>query len=239
MVQLVVVRHGQASLLSDNYDQLSELGRGQASALGRFWVEQGARFDAVFAGPAQRQRDTARLVGEAMSEEGRAWPEVTVLPELDEHDAFALVRKAVPVLQAEDPDIARMASAAAAATTRAERSAAFQNLFEVVMHRWIDDALDLDEIEPWPAFEARVRAGLEQMLDTADRGHRIAAFTSVGPLAVLLQMALETSERRSFETAWRIRNASITTFVSGRGMFTLDSFNGLPHLSDPDTHTFR
>ena len=43
MSELLVVRHGQASLFSDDYDVLSDLGREQAGRLGRAWQERGIR----------------------------------------------------------------------------------------------------------------------------------------------------------------------------------------------------
>ncbi len=66
MGQLFVVRHGQESLLRTNYDDLSEQGREQATALGECFAEHGWEFDLVYTGPAIRHRDTARRVGKAM-----------------------------------------------------------------------------------------------------------------------------------------------------------------------------
>ena len=48
MGRLVVVRHGQASLMKADYDELSPRGREQATALGEHLAAQGWSFDAVF-----------------------------------------------------------------------------------------------------------------------------------------------------------------------------------------------
>ena len=82
MGQLVVVRHGQASLMKADYDELSDAGRAQARALGAHLATHGPSFDAAYTGPARRQRDTAALAGEVVRECG-AWPELALLPELD------------------------------------------------------------------------------------------------------------------------------------------------------------
>ena len=58
MGQLYLVRHGQASLGADDYDQLSPLGARQAQRLGEHWRAQGLRFDAVFTGTLKRHRQT-------------------------------------------------------------------------------------------------------------------------------------------------------------------------------------
>ncbi|MEX1364089.1 MAG: histidine phosphatase family protein [Nannocystaceae bacterium] len=237
MGRLVVVRHGQASLMKADYDELSPRGREQATALGRHLAEQGWSFDAVFTGPARRQRDTATLAGQAVRGAGQAWPESVEVPQLDEHDAFSLIRAGVGLL-ADEPEVATAHRALLATVTPAERSGAFQRLFEALMLRWIGGQLSPDGVETWPRFRERVEDGLSAVLGSG--AGRPVAFSSVGPLAVLLRRALGTSDVDSFRTAWRTRNASLTTFVfDARGRFTLDGFNALPHLPDPRTWTFR
>jgi broad specificity phosphatase PhoE len=238
MGQMFVVRHGQASLLTSDYDRLSDIGRGQARRLGEYWSARGERFDAVFTGPALRQRDTAKLVGEVMVEGGHTWPTPEVLPELDEHDAFGLLVQAQPHLQG-DAEITPLAEAFAGAAGRANRSRAFQVLFEAVMTRWLGRGLEPEGIETWPDFRTRVERGVQHIIDSAAGGARIAAFSSVGPVAVMLARALQCSDVRSFETAWRLRNASITRFVFGGDRFTLDGYNAIGHLPAPQMQTFR
>ena len=71
------------------------------------------------------------------------------------------------------------------------------------------------------------------------------SFLDASPLCELCASSAITAKRlpsvaASFRTAWRIRNASLTTFVfDGKGRVTLDGFNALPHLPDPSTWTFR
>lgn len=239
MGQLVFVRHGQASLMKADYDELSLQGRAQAQALGLHLAAHGWSFDAVYTGPARRQRDTAALTGEAMQAAGRPWPPATELPELDEHDAFGLLRAAASTL-AHEPEIAAGQQALLASRTLVERSRAFQPLFEAVMTRWMQGRFEPEGVETWPRFRARVLAGIEVITTTGPRGTRALAFSSVGPLAVLLQRALGTDDAASFRTAWRLRNASLTSFVfDDAGRFTLDGFNALPHLPDPTAWTLR
>jgi hypothetical protein len=56
---------------------------------------------------------------------------------------------------------------------------------------------------------------------------------------VAVQMALGTSIPVSLDLGWRLRNASVTTFLYTPGRFNLDSFNSLAHLADPDEITYR
>ena len=240
MGTIAFVRHGQASLFAADYDELSERGRAQARALGEHLGAAGVVPDRVWTGPARRQRDTAAIAIEAARAVGAAWPDPDLLPELDEHDAFGMVAKVVPRLQ-EDAEMLPHQRALAQATEPAAKSAAFQSLFEAIMKRWLRGELDAGEVESWPVFRDRVERGLDRLLERAPaRGGRIFAFSSVGPLAVLLRRALSSPDLSAFQTAWRCRNASVNRFAfSGSGRFTLDAFNDLSHLPDPDTHTFR
>jgi broad specificity phosphatase PhoE len=236
MGQILVVRHGQASLFASDYDVLSPLGIDQARKLGEHLAGE-ASIDAVFTGPARRQRDTATHVGEAFAAAGAAWPAPEVVPELDEHDAFAMVGKLVPDL-ADHPEVGPLARALADTGDRAERSRAFQRLFESIMRLWLRGEVEREGIESWPQFGARVGRALDRLLAAAE-GRRVLAFTSVGPIAVMLQRALGCSDQRSFETAWRVRNASVTHFVCRGAELTVDAFNTLTHLPDRASWTFR
>lgn len=222
--------------MKSDYDELSPQGRAQATALGEHLAAHGWSFELVYTGPARRHRDTAALTAEAVRATGRPWPEAEELPQLQEHDAFALLRAGKAL--AHEPEIADGQAALLAAQTHAERSRAFQRLFEALMGRWMQGRFEPDGVETWPRFRERVLDGLAHI--TRAGRSRALAFSSVGPLAVLLQRALHTDDADSFRTAWRLRNASLTSFVfDDRGRFSLDGFNALPHLPDARTWTFR
>ena len=68
--------------LKTNYDKLSSKGEAQSRMLGEYWVKHGVSFDQVFSGPRTRQRDTARLVGEAYLKAGLHWPDACYYPGL-------------------------------------------------------------------------------------------------------------------------------------------------------------
>ena len=54
MSKLLVIRHGQARLFTDNYDRLSDVGLSQAEALGKHWLERDIRPDDVYSGTLTR-----------------------------------------------------------------------------------------------------------------------------------------------------------------------------------------
>ena len=92
MGTLHLVRHGQASFGTDDYDRLSDLGHRQCVALGQHFLAKGQRFDAVFMGSLRRHRES--FEGIACGLDGL--PEPTVLTGLDEYDPEAVVRAIHP-----------------------------------------------------------------------------------------------------------------------------------------------
>jgi broad specificity phosphatase PhoE len=239
MGQLIVVRHGQESLLRTNFDDLSEQGREQATALGECFAAHGWELDLVYSGPAVRHRDTARRVGRAMEAAGRAWPVPMELTGLDEIDELSLVRATVGTL-GEDEEIVRMRREMLEVRDREERSRRFRRLFEAVMVRWLRGEFEPEFFETWPQFRARVLSCVETMTSLSEPEPRILAFTSVGPLAVMLQRALGIDEVAAFGLAWRVRNTAVTIFCfDGRGRLSLEAFNTLPHLRDQKQWTLR
>ena len=76
MSRLFIIRHGQASFLSDNYDQLSENGCSQAKFLGENLLSQDIVFDSVYCGNLVRQVDTAEIVKSVYDKKHINFPEI-------------------------------------------------------------------------------------------------------------------------------------------------------------------
>lgn len=237
MATLHVIRHAQASMFAANYDQLSALGEQQARMLGEVLAErmlagQRSGFDAVYTGPAKRQRDTAAFVGEAFVARGLSFPEPIVLPGANEHDGQRLVLGALARGQ-QDPDHDPMLVELAqrAADPRGDkrlRSRQWQTIYEAVMRRWLRGEVEVEGHESWVDFHARVRE-VYRMLRAQARGE-VALFTSVGPKAVILHELLGVPAEQAFELGWRIYNTAITRIVHSGERATLDGFNEVAHL---------
>ncbi|MGZ4830229.1 MAG: histidine phosphatase family protein [Candidatus Angelobacter sp.] len=240
MSSLFLVRHGQASFLERNYDKLSAKGEEQSRMLGEYWTGLKICFDRVYSGPRVRQRETARLVGEAYKTAGLPWPEPVVLPEFDEFQAEAVLERSLPELIESDSDIRRMHQAFRESQTRPEQFKTFQQIFEVVIGRWAEGKMPLEGIEPWADFSARVQQGLAQFAaNGSHKQQRIAIFSSGGPVGVAMQRALDLSTEATLKAAWMVRNCSYSEFLFSAGRFTLSSYNATPHFTDPEFLTHR
>jgi broad specificity phosphatase PhoE len=238
MSMLTVVRHGQASFDSDDYDQLSDLGKQQARLLGKHWADQQLSIDVVYAGPRVRQQQSAEQAGIDYKQAGFDWPQPIMLQDLDEYDLNGLFNCFAPKLAEREPEFARLQEVYRNSVGRKDRLRDFQTMFEFLLHQW-QIAEPSDEFESWPAFRGRVERVIRLIQQQSEHGCRAIVFTSGGFIGGVVQHALNVSNRTALELNWRIRNSSLTEFIFTRDRFTLDSFNMIPHLNDPTMWTYR
>ncbi len=232
MTTLVLVRHGQASFGTRNYDCLSETGIRQSKVLGAHWSQLDTRWDLAFTGEMSRQRDTASLSLTAANHSGIAMAR----PEFNEYDADAVVRSYLPVLARRHPELS---------LDRRELFAdrkAFQLFFEKVIDCWLSGAAhDGGTLEGWVAFRDRCLDGLRAVVTPGGRERRVV-FTSGGVITVALQAALGVDDAAAFRLNWRIYNAGQHVFRWGNRGLQLLGFNNITHLEqaqDPALLTFR
>ena len=235
MSRLLLVRHGQASAGSDDYDQLSERGYQQARSLGAQWAAEGVMPDSVYVGPRKRHRQSAETLA---AELPAGWPEPTYLDEWDEHDAFAVVMHSVPLLAENDEWVAEGAEKMSSGGPEALR--AYLRLYRHVTRLWVREELPLDgqPFEPWRVFRDRVEGAVDRILTAEGRGRTVAVFTSSGPVGVGAGRALGLSDVDMMELSWMVQNISVTEILYSGDAFSLKSFNTLPCLSDHELRTF-
>ncbi len=235
MSTLVFVRHGQASLFSDNYDQLSEPGRQQSQDLGRYLQKKQMAFDELYVGPRQRHRDTASLADDS----GGQLPEPVEVSEFDEHHVDQLVSGHLDELCSEFPYLTEMRNAFHAADTDIDRQRQFARLFEAVAVLWVQDACPLFGIESWPQFRERVNAGIDRIVRRNGSSRRVMVATSAGTIMAAMHRALQCPDEVALGLGWRIWNCSVTTFAFSGDRFTLDHFNSMAHVDDRALWTYR
>lgn len=239
MSLMTLIRHGQASFFSNDYDQLSSTGQEQSRLLGRFWETHGYHFTHVLSGPRVRQKQTASLIGEAFRESGGQWPEPVVLDELDEYDLSGLMTHFAPALGERDSHFARLIEANRKSVETQDRLRTFQRMFEQLLLHWQSETLSIDGVESWTDFRKRVTQAMQHIQETMPQGSRVAVVTSGGLIGTVAQSVLAAPERSALELNWRIRNSSLTELVFTRDRLSLDSFNAVPHLPDPKHWTYR
>jgi broad specificity phosphatase PhoE len=239
MSLLYLIRHAQASFLHENYDKLSPLGEQQSRTLGQYWAARKLKFDRIATGPCQRQKHTADLISQAYKEANLNSPASQVLPEFDEYQAEAVLKRTLPHLLQTDDAIAKLQAAFKSSTTNTEQRKHFQKLFESVIHKWVRGEITAQGVETWQEFKLRVNNGLKKFLSQGQRGETTAIFTSGGPIAIALQSALNLTDESTLGVSWMSQNSSWSEFLYGADRFTLSTFNSHPHIEDPAMLTYR
>lgn len=239
MGRLFLVRHSQASFLSDNYDQLSPLGEAQARMLGEYWARRKMVFDRVCTGPAIRHRRTAQMVGEEYRKIGLAHAEPVVMQEFGEFQGEEVLAQSLQQLLGSDRKIKELHEEMQRAANEREKRANFQRLFEAVISMWVNGEISPQNVEPWHEFCTRVNRGLSVFLADSRKGESSVIFTSGGPLGVAVQRALHLSARDTLRVAWMSRNCAFSEFLFSGSRLTLSSFNSFPHLDDDSLLTYR
>ena len=239
MGRLFLVRHAQASFLSQNYDQLSALGKTQARLLGEYWAHRKVAFDRAGSGPAQRHRHTAQLVGEAYRTASLNFPAPTIVEEFDEFQGEAVLAQSLPQLLSANDNIRELHAALQSSVNEADKRANFERLFEAVISKWVNGEITLANMESWQDFCVRANRGLSTFLSRSRKGEAAVIFTSGGPVSVAMQRALHLSAQDTLRVAWRSRNCSFSEFLFSGDRFTLSSFNSIPHLDGEALLTYR
>ena len=249
MGTLFLIRHGQASYGSADYDRLSPIGEDQARALGRR-VRDAVHGDlhALYTGPLRRQVETGRWLHHGATAAGTTVPDPVVIDELAEYPAFELLAKALPGLIAEESTLAPLRDG--------ERSPLLlDRAFWLMITRWSESRLDAPGVESVVEFAARIRRGLERVMTSHARPSgaagvaaapaRVAVVTSGGPISIAVALALGLDHARAIALGRQVRNASISEFrwrsrdfAWRPSDFSLVGFNHVAHLPS-ELHTFR
>jgi len=239
MSKLLVIRHGQARLFTDNYDRLSELGVRQAECLGEWFVQRGIVLDEMYAGTLTRQQETASAVSKVIQAAGVAVPELKTLAGLNEYPADEIMRQLVPELRGSSSEIDRLAEEYDQADDYDSRYRSLHQLLTMIMQRWIKGDYNRgDSLMSWKEFSGAVRMALAEAMQMSGSGKTVALFTSGGPIGISVQTALDAPELQAAELNWRIYNCSVTRFTFSGERVSMDAFNETAHLPQ-DMLTFR
>jgi len=230
MGAIYLLRHGQASFGSNNYDQLSPLGHEQARVLGRSLKARGVQADAAISGSMQRHQETA---AGAMSELGLSLP-LQAHTGVNEFDHENVIEVAEPRYV---DKLVMMGDMAASGDPRR----AFQKFFQDAVSRWVGGNHDDEYKEPWSVFKLRCVSALEDLVrQTTPKGHTLV-FTSGGTISVICAHLLGLSDAQAFTINWTLANAGITKILAGRDGLHLISINEHAHLegAQPSLLTYR
>ncbi|MDT8438413.1 MAG: histidine phosphatase family protein [Wenzhouxiangellaceae bacterium] len=218
-VSIVLLRHAQGSLGSDDYDRLSPLGFTQAERLGARVRRQWGAVRPI-RGSLRRHRETATALSDA----------ARIDPDLDEYRVDGLLQSLRPragELGVDWPGEHALADPVAYLEQ-------FLRWFPHVLDAWQQARLDCEVNGPWSAFAARVAAaGARLEAEAAESGLAVAV-TSAGVISTLV--AGLTGRDLAWQRALNVElyNASVTELVGRPGHgWNVRRLNCVEHLGEP------
>jgi broad specificity phosphatase PhoE len=223
MSTIYLVRHGQASFGTDNYDQLSATGREQARQLGKYFAESGERIDRIYTGALRRQTETAEIIAESL---GGA--PVAVETAFNEYDSDLILHTFAKSLTPEQ------LAEAGWPELRTDRRK-FQFFLERAARAWVEAQIEAEEMTPWRGFHGRIVSAIENIMRTEGRSKTLIVSTSGGVIGTLVANVMGLSNHTGIELNWAVHNASITRLIYSADKVSLSMFNGLPHLDRAET----
>ena len=216
MASIFLIRHGQASFGTDNYDRLSELGCRQAEVLGRYLVDHDIHFDAIYSGELQRQRKTAQIANSA-ADHAR---EHIVDARFNEIDNEGQLEVITPVLLERQPELQEFVDRAFGS------SKDYQKLLEQVFNYWV--ALG-DEgpngLQSWAEFSAGTRSALAELMTSHGSGKNVGIFTSGGTIATIVAQVLGLDGGATYQFYEPMINCSVTRLLYNKNKVSLSYYN--------------
>lgn len=202
MGQILLVRHGQASLLAADYDHLSDLGQVQGQRTGAALAARGVVPVLLRAGTLRRQSATVLALVR-----GAGWTLVPGTdPDFDEYgyaDLFGTTR----------PGLESHASVMAELRGQADPRRAFQQMFETAFRGWSGGATAPGGLS-WRAFGDRCMGALARVAGACGVGQVAVVVTSGGVITAVVQRLLHVPDAHVLELHNPLRNAGITRVLT-------------------------
>lgn len=238
MASIYLMRHGQASFASDDYDQLSDLGIEQARLNGRLLAEQGRSPSRVIHGDLRRQRQSVQALLEGLEQGGcedlPVTASVTAWNEFNHTDIIAMHAQEAGdlrqlVMQSED------------------KEATFATYFVAAMRRWVEGQGGADYEESFDTFNQRVDNALDHLSESLSERERVMVVTSGGPISMVAKRLLNMDVETALQLNWRLVNGGLSKIAVSRSVpggadansairLQLISLNEHLHFSGPHAH---
>lgn len=214
MGTLYLVRHGQASFGTADYDRLSALGDRQCEKLGAWFAARGLRFEAVLRGSLRRHAQSLDAIVRGLNRTHPTLPEASVWPGLDEYDGEAVIRAVHPG-PLEPP-------------TTPEAYRQHFRLLRQGLAAWMNGSTAPVGMPSYADFVAGVRLAMDHVRTQCSGD--VLLVSSGGPITTAVGQVLGTSPETTIELNLRLRNSALTEFAFTPKRHMLQSFNHLPHL---------
>jgi broad specificity phosphatase PhoE len=234
MGNLILVRHGQASYLSDNYDQLSDKGREQAALLGKYFKTHNYHFTKYYTGPLERQKDTLSLLLQAYKSTNEVPAKMNIIQELREHKAPQLLREIYDNLLISNQQINTLDTEIKSDPSLKRKNSIL--IFNEFIKLWVSGKTSvLPGYDTWKNYKAEVKTIIPKIFTSKEN---TLVVTSGGTKTAIISDILDLENNHvTADINIHMKNTSITKFKISEDNISMISMNELPHLK-PNLHTY-
>jgi broad specificity phosphatase PhoE len=226
-----LIRHGRASALEADYDQLHAIGEQQARLLGAHLAARKQRFDGVYVGPLKRQLDTLRLMREAAGSWAAEWPEAHVIAGLAEGPFEALMKVHLRPRIKVDPELQALRARMREAGDPAQVDV-LNGMFERMAELWRAGEVRGEDLETAAEFAARVHAAQAEIARREGPERHVAVVTSNGVIGELLREVAGVEPAANGRL--RFHNTSVSLLELLPEGSRVHRQNATDHLSAPE-----
>lgn len=220
MSVIYLIRHGQASFGTQNYDKLSDLGCRQARVVGQYLRDCGIYFDAVYSGDLSRQRDTASL---AIASQPTAVPH-HIDPRLNEIQNDEQLKCLLPEVVKRNPAVQALVEKGL------NSSKDYQKVIDAVFNFWVTPACDDPRIQSWADYSSAARRAVADIVQAQGAGKTVGVFTSGGTLATIVAQVLGLGGEQTYQFYEPVFNCSVTQLFYSQSKISLSYFNDCSFL---------
>ncbi|GGP60636.1 histidine phosphatase family protein [Shewanella saliphila] len=248
MAKIYLIRHGQASFGSSDYDQLSDKGSQQASILGQYWRSRPLP-SKYYCGDLLRHGQTLSHFAKGLQTD--ATPMVI-------HSGFNEFNH-VDILQKFNGEWHHFSEKTEQLQQYEHPNKVLHKEFYQALNRWMSGKHDLEYKESWPQFKSRCIRALQDIIEqelasrralnsnkpdvkgNAKQAKDILVFTSGGTISAILQHMLQLNDKQTLAINQQTRNTSVTKILFSEKMLSVDYFNNYSHLEQAGEEwiTFR
>jgi broad specificity phosphatase PhoE len=224
VAEILLIRHGQASFGTADYDALSELGLRQASLVGDYLVSNGYRFDGLYCGTLRRQRQTAQQVIDAYAAAGAPAAALREDSGFNEVDNEAQIKLLAPQLARDNAQVRQLMESAHGSKKD------FQKLLKIVFGEWQAETCTNPRLQSWQLFKAGVLDALARVQEEQGSGTTSAIFTSGGVIATIVAHVLKMPDSAVYSVFEPVINCSITRLLFRNERVSLSTYNEYSYL---------
>ena len=232
MSKLYLIRHAQASFLSEDYDNLSEHGHTQSRVLGDYFIEKAIPVDSVYIGPLRRHRQTYLRVKEAYEAKGLPFPEAIEIEELREYEGMASMEEVREQLSLHYPNFREWFEEMDSAPSHRTK----MKMTLSYLQMWATNSFKFDfpeEVQTFADFRKTAEIGLSKVMAGNEKGKTILVFSSGGCIAAMIaKIAGVADAAKTMGFNQVMLNTAITEVLFSGTRLSLQTFNTLPHLDE-------